>query len=130
MGRFRFDGPGAASFLDSIVSRRVTNIKPDQIRYGLITNDDGGILDDVLVYHLVDHDGSPFHFMVVNAGNRDKINEWLAPRLAKANDVTFTDQSLDTAMIAVQGPAAVELADGLCDLKVSEIPYYLSLIHI
>ena len=54
MGRFRFDGPGAAEFLDGLVTRRVTDMRPGQIRYGLVTNDAGGSLDDVRGYPLGD----------------------------------------------------------------------------
>src|SRR5262245_39870366 len=52
MGRIRFAGPQAAQFLDDIVTRRVIGMRPGQVRYALVTNDSGGILDDVLVYHV------------------------------------------------------------------------------
>ncbi len=123
MGRFRFDGPDAGTFLDRLVTRRVTNLKPNQIRYGLMTNEQGGILDDVLIYYLVDHDGTPFHWMVVNAGNRQKIIDWLQPHLAQSN-VHFTDETRSTAMISVQGPLAVPLAAQLMDLPLADLPYY------
>src|SRR5688500_7708318 len=50
MGRLQSPGDGAAAFLDSVVTRRVADLKPNQIRYGLVCNSEGGILDDVLVY--------------------------------------------------------------------------------
>ena len=50
MGRLQFSGPNVAQFLDSIVTRRVDDLKPGQVRYALVCNEDGGILDDVLVY--------------------------------------------------------------------------------
>ena len=128
MGRFRFDGPAAAEFLDGIISRRVTNLKPDQIRYGLVTNEAGGILDDVLVYHLVDHDGQAYHALVVNAGNREKIASWINDRLANASgapcDVRFKDETVGTVMIAVQGPKAIGIADQLADIALGDLPYY------
>src|SRR5690606_27236566 len=52
MGRFRFDGEGAAKFLDRLVTRRVVDMEPGQIRYALMCNERGGVLDDVLVYCL------------------------------------------------------------------------------
>ena len=73
MGRLRFDGAGAAAFLDSLVTRSVPNLKPGQIRYSLMTNEQGGILDDVLVYCLSDSAGGTYYVLVVNAGNREKI---------------------------------------------------------
>ena len=73
MGRFRFHGPGCEPFLDSVVTRRVAGMKPGRIRYALVTDEAGGILDDVLVYHLpAARSGSTFE-MVVNASNRQKI---------------------------------------------------------
>src|SRR3954447_10079124 len=73
MGRIRFDGPGAAKFLDGSVTRSVADQAPGRIRYGLVTNETGGILDDILVYHLHDAAGGSYYLMVVNASNREKI---------------------------------------------------------
>src|SRR5262245_23955873 len=66
MGRLAFFGSTVAQFLDSIDTRRVIDLKPNQIRYGLICNGDGGILDDVLMYGS-EGEGRPYT-MVVNAG--------------------------------------------------------------
>jgi aminomethyltransferase len=115
MGRLRFDGTGAAAFLESLVTRRVSDMRPGRIRYALVTNDAGGILDDVLVYHLSDAAGQPYHLLVVNAGNRIKIIDWITPRLAAAGNVCMTDVTDDRAMISLQGPQALELAQALCD---------------
>ena len=84
MGRLRFDGVGAAAFLDSLVTRRVADQKPGQVRYALVTNDQGGILDDVLVYHLADAAGGTYWLMVVNASNRKKIIAWVHEQLGAA----------------------------------------------
>ena len=84
MGRLRFTGPGAQSFLDSIVTRRVTDMQSGQVRYALVTNDQGGVLDDVLVYHLPHVEGGTYFGMVVNASNREKIVHWLDDHLGPA----------------------------------------------
>ena len=105
MGRLEFAGDRALSFLDRLVTRRVANMKPGQIRYSLITNEQGGILDDILVYHLQRRDGTPRIMMVVNASNRDKIVAWLQQHQRAAEQVTIRDLTMETAMIAVQGPA-------------------------
>ncbi len=127
MGRLRFFGPDAARFLDASVTRRVTDMRPGQIRYGLVCNDRGGILDDVLVYRLVaddqaDDDTATFQ-VVVNASNRAKIVEWFGRRLpdyaTRLDDVTTS-----TAMIAVQGPLAVRLVTPLVDCDLSTMRYY------
>ncbi len=124
MGRLRFDGPGAAPFLDSIVTRRVTDQTSGQIRYALVTNESGGILDDVLVYHLADAGGGSYWLMVVNASNRQKIVDFIEPRLQEASNVVMADVTLDWAMIAVQGPRAIELAQPLVEAKITDLKYY------
>jgi aminomethyltransferase len=124
MGRLRFDGAGAGAFLDSVVTRRVVDAPVGRIRYALVTNDRGGILDDVLVYHLADNTGKSYWLMVVNAGNRAKIVDWLTPRLAKASDVRMTDATRDWAMIAVQGPRAIEFMEPLVDADLPLMKYY------
>src|SRR5437868_3457141 len=77
MGRLELFGPDAATFLDALVTRRVTDMKPGQVRYSLVCDQEGGILDDVLVYRpaanpLIDHEAPAFR-VVVNASNRAKI---------------------------------------------------------
>ena len=125
MGRLRFDGPGAAAFLDRVVSRRVTDMKPGRVRYGLVTNDAGGILDDILTYHLSDAAGGSYYLLVVNAGNRAKIASWLSDRLAAAPDTWFTDVSSDWGMIAVQGPRALALSQPFVEgVELSAMKYY------
>jgi aminomethyltransferase len=122
MGRFRFDGVTAGTFLDSLVTRKVASLKDGQVRYGLVVNEAGGILDDVLVYKLTDHDGRPYHAMVVNAGNREKIARVVQAHLP--GDVEFADMTLETAMIAVQGPRAVALAKQFLDIDLPGMKYY------
>jgi aminomethyltransferase len=124
MGRLRFDGPGATGFLDSLVTRRVTDQQPGQVRYSLVTAEDGGILDDVLVYRLADAGGGSYWLMVVNASNRTKIVDFIEPRLPLASDVLFTDVTHDWAMIAVQGPRASALVQPLVELALDSLKYY------
>ncbi len=124
MGRLRFDGAEAADFLDRLTTRRVSDLKPGRIRYSLIANEAGGILDDVLVYRLQDAADQPYFVVVVNASNRQKILDWLRPRLAVAPEVHLTDVTRDWAMIAVQGPRALELAQPLLDAELTAMKYY------
>ncbi len=132
MGRLRFVGSWAAAFLDSVVTRRMTDLPVGQIRYGLVTNDAGGILDDVLVYHLAapvdispgDPNDDTHYIMVVNAGNREKIVGWLTERLAGRDDVRMEDLTQIFSMIAVQGPLAQQLLQPLVDDDLSNLAYY------
>jgi aminomethyltransferase len=102
MGRLVFEGTGAAAAIERIFTNSLSDMKLGQVRYGLVCNEAGGILDDVLVYRLPD-----FWLMVVNASNRTKIVEWARKHLGPG-DVTLTDRTFDWAMIAVQGPRSVE----------------------
>jgi aminomethyltransferase len=128
MGRLRFDGPGAAKLLDRLLTRRVVGLKPGVIRYSLMTNEVGGILDDVLVYHLHDADEKPFHLLVVNASNRAKIVDWIQPYVRAAGDVHFQDQTIETAMIAVQGPHALAALQPLVEMSLDAMRYYTGLV--
>lgn len=115
MGRLQFFGPNVGQFLDSICTRRVVDMKRHQVRYSLVCNAAGGILDDVLVYAGVP--GEPGAYtMVVNASNREKIVDWLRAQHSawsnwseKDDQLSFRDNTRRTAMFAVQGPKALEL---------------------
>ena len=115
MGRLRFSGPGAAAFLDALVTRRVADMSPGQIRYALVTNDSGGILDDVLVYRLPAADRAPRCRGAVSPAGRQRQQSaedceldrsQVARPMRTSRSVDVTD---DPAMIAVQGPRAVEV---------------------
>ncbi len=126
MGRLRFTGPASGSFLDNLVTRRITDMKVGQVRYGLMTNEAGNILDDVLVYRLATATGDreDYHLLVVNASNREKILTWIAPHLANEPEVQLADLTLDTAMIAVQGPRAIDLVQPLTETDLTAMKYY------
>jgi aminomethyltransferase len=133
MGRLIFTGPNALSFLDSLVTRRVSDQAVGQVRYGLLTNNAGCALDDILVYSIPASEGSEksvmgpneaYHLMVVNARNREKALAWIKPRLAATTGVTMTDVTTDVAMIAVQGPKANELVAKLAGHDPATLKYY------
>jgi len=124
MGRLTFEGLGACEFLDSILSRNIAVIKPGQIRYSLLTNDNGGIVDDLLVGLLAREGDEPYYFVVVNASNREKDLAVFREHLASASDVTMKDLTMDWAMIAVQGPKSVELLQPFLSADLSTIKYY------
>ena len=125
MGRLYFSGVRVDQFLDQLTTRRVADVEPGKIRYSLMTNDDGGILDDVLVYHLTDLDGKPFHMMVVNASNRSKIVAWIHSRSELAGaGFELDDRTTRTAMIAIQGPKANQAVAQISETDPESLPYY------
>jgi aminomethyltransferase len=111
MGRLVFEGSAALDAIQRVFTNDAATMKMGQVRYGLICNEQGGILDDVLVYRPPD-----FWLMVVNASNRVKIVNWIQKRLGPG-DVTLTDRTFDWAMIAVQGPRAIETNADAARLK-------------
>jgi aminomethyltransferase len=123
MGRLRFSGPDAAHWIDRLVTRRASKLGPGQIVYALATNSQGGILDDVLVYRLSDLGGAPYYLMVVNASNREKIVAWINSHRG-SEDATFDDVTQQWAMIAIQGPRAIELAAPLVEANIAGMKYY------
>jgi len=125
MGRLLFKGPDAAAFVDSLVTRKTDDMPPGRARYALVTNQQGGILDDVLVYHLTDGSGTSYRMMVVNAGNREKILHWIDQhRPAFNGDVSVSDATRDWAMIALQGPLSQELLAPLTPADLDAMRYY------
>ncbi len=122
MGRLRFEGLGAGVFLAELVTRRVADMELGQIRYSLVTNDRGGVLDDVLVGYYHDPYGQPLYVVVVNASNRQKIVDWvrahLPPERAQkpGHEVIFTDVSAVWAMFAIQGPKSLQVLQRLVDV--------------
>jgi aminomethyltransferase len=128
MGRIRFDGDQSELLLDHLLTRRVSDLPIGGVRYGLICNADGGVLDDVLVSHLETPSQKRFHLLVVNASNREKILKWLTPHLADFPTVTVSDRTELTAMIAVQGPKAMEVCKRLFRFDPSRLKYYRATI--
>ncbi len=125
MGRLFFSGEHVDLFLDQLTTRRVAGAEPGKIRYSLITNAEGGILDDILVYHLPGLEGAdPYHMMVVNASNREKIVHWLRSNASLAPGVSFQDRTTETAMIAIQGPLANQAIAKISDVDPASLPYY------
>ena len=124
MGRLRFDGPRADQLLDHLLTRRVLDMQTGQVRYSLVCNEEGGILDDVLVSCLESPSGKNYFLLVVNASNRAKIVQWLKPHLADFPDVEFHDVTDATAMIAAQGPKAIEACKALLPASALTLGYY------
>jgi aminomethyltransferase len=120
MGRLSFTGPDALDLLQHVCTNNAATMKDWQARYSLVCNEQGGILDDVLVYRW------PYGWaMVVNASNREKIVAWLNQH-KRALNVTVTDQTLDTCMIAVQGPKALAICTGLTEIDAGQLKYYFA----
>jgi aminomethyltransferase len=102
MGELEVEGPRARELLQAALSNDLDRIGPGQAQYTLLTNQHGGIVDDLIVYEL-----EPERFLlIVNASNREADFEWLHERELPGAEVR--DVSDDFALLAVQGPRALE----------------------
>lgn len=117
MGRLEFEGEGAESFLSTFLSANLTVLKIGRGKYNFICNEDGGIIDDAMVYRTDDQS----FLLVINAGNAEVDMEWINPLVAKSTGFSMNVVTNETAMIAIQGPKAVEIIDGLSNGEASNI---------
>jgi aminomethyltransferase len=110
MGELHVEGPNATELLQSLLSNDLGRIDDGEAQYTLLTNERGGIVDDLIAYRI-----SSFHYLlVVNAGNREAAYGWLKEREIRGSEVR--DASDEYALLAVQGPRTIERL-GLADAK-------------
>src|SRR3954464_15327868 len=121
MGRLSFGGPGAPGLIQAVWTNDAGTMNDFQVRYARACNENGGVHDDVLVYRW------PYGWaMVVNASNRAKIVAWLEQHKGD-RDVRVIDQTESTAMLAVQGPRALEVCQGLFAHDPGQLKYYFAI---
>ena len=113
MGRFAVDGPDARALLDWTHTADVGDAMPEgRARYGLLCNEDGGVIDDAIVYRL----GEERFMIIANAANAERVFGWLERwRGERFPRATLTDRTADVAMIALQGPNATAIASRVSD---------------
>jgi aminomethyltransferase len=102
MGELEVEGPRAHDLLQGALSNDLDRIAPGEAQYTLLTTEDGGIVDDLIAYRL----GEFSYLLIVNASNREADYAWLKEREIPGSDVR--DVSDDCALLAVQGPRAIE----------------------
>jgi glycine cleavage system T protein (aminomethyltransferase) len=105
MGELEVEGPRAREFLQSTLSNDLDRIGPGKAQYTLLTNEEGGIVDDLIVY---ERDPERF-LLIVNASNREADSRWLRER--EISGVAVRDVSDEYALLAVQGPRSLERLD-------------------
>jgi aminomethyltransferase len=121
MGELAVTGPGAADALDYALTGNLGALAPGRARYTVICADDGGVLDDLVVYRL-----APEEFMIVaNAANAPAVFALLSDRAAKL-DAVVADRGDDYALIAIQGPRSAAILGPLTDADLTQVKYYAS----
>ncbi len=102
MGELEVEGPHAHELLQGLLSNDLDRIEPGQAQYTLLTNEQGGIIDDLIAYKL-----DPFRYLlIVNASNTEADYRWLKEREIRGSEVS--DRSAEYALLAVQGPRTFE----------------------
>ncbi len=124
MGEIFVSGPGALELVQHITINDAAKLVPGKAQYSAMCYEDGGIVDDLLVYCLSDGAGTtnPEFMLVVNASNIDKDREWIL-RNNHAGAVV-EDRSGEIALLALQGPKSVEILQKLTSIALDSIPFY------
>jgi aminomethyltransferase len=121
MGELSVTGPGAGAALDYALVGAMSALRPGRARYTMICAEDGGVIDDLIVYRLAEAE----YLIVANAANAATVGRALAERAA-SYEAVVTDRTADYALIALQGPHAARILAPLTDTDLSEIKYYAS----
>ncbi len=119
MGEFFISGPEALELLQKIMVNDASKLKTGKAQYTCMCYEDGGIIDDVIVYQLSDE---PEYMIVANASNMEKDWEWINKQ--NTFDAKVVNKSDETALLAVQGPKSLETLQKLTDLNLADIGFY------
>src|SRR5690554_2490616 len=118
MGEFYIRGAGALALIQKVCSNDASKLIEGKIQYACLPNQEGGIVDDLLVYRI----GAEEYLLVVNASNIEKDWDWISSH----NDTgaELENVSADISLLAVQGPKAAEALQSLTKVNLSEMGYY------
>jgi aminomethyltransferase len=121
MGEIEIRGHDALALVQRITTNDASKLQDNQVQYSALLNDEGGILDDLLVYRL----NQEYFMLVVNAGTTESDFEWIRSHVGSAN-VEVHNTSSAFALLALQGPHAEGILQPLTDHMLDRIPYYWS----
>lgn len=119
MGEVTVKGKDAERYVQHIFTNDVSKIEPGQILYGMMCYDNGGTVDDLLVYKMAVND----FFLVINAANIDKDWQWMQEN-AKGFDIELVNRSEDYGQVAVQGPNAETVVEEVLGLECKDLTFY------
>lgn len=119
MGEFFVSGEDALALVQSITSNDASRLHIGKAQYSCITNDTGGIVDDLIVYRIDENE----YMMVVNAANIEKDWNWISSKNTFSN-ATLENKSEEYSLLAIQGPKAVEAMQSLTKEYLFEIKFY------
>jgi len=119
MGEFLVSGAKAFDLLQYICSNDISKINIGKAQYNYFPNEKGGIVDDLIVYRLKETE----YLLVVNASNIDKDWNWVEKHNSNFGAL-LENKSEETALLAIQGPKAIEAMQKLTSIALAELPYY------
>jgi len=119
MGEVTVKGADAERYVQHIFTNDVSKIEAGQILYGMMLYDNGGTVDDLLVYKMAEND----FFLVINAANIDKDWEWMQKQ-AEGFNIELLNRSEDYGQIAVQGPNAETVVEEVLGIACKELTFY------
>lgn len=119
MGEFWVKGPKALDLIQKVTSNDASKLFDGKVQYSCLPNNDGGIVDDLLVYRF----GEEEYFLVVNASNIDKDWNWIQ-QFNQEIGAEMTNVSDDYSLLAIQGPLALKAMQKLTDMNVVDMEYY------
>lgn len=120
MGEFRVLGPEAPALLQYLLVNHVARMPVSKVLYSPMCNEEGGVIDDLLVYRQGEED----FLLVVNASNTEKDWHHISQVQKNFPKASLVDESSSTSLLAIQGPKAQEILQGLTDLNLDDIKYY------
>lgn len=118
MGEFFVRGQEALNLIQKVTINDASTLSPGKAQYSAMCYEDGGIVDDLLVYRLADQE----YMLVVNASNIEKDWEWISAQ--NSMGAALENRSDETALLALQGPKSAEILQNLTDLDVSAVKFY------
>lgn len=118
MGEFCLKGDGVLNLLQALTSNDVSKLTDGKVQYSCLPNDQGGIVDDLLVYRWKENE----YYLVVNASNIEKDWNWISSR--NTFGVEMENMSEDMCLLAVQGPNALATIQKLTELDLNSMEYY------
>ncbi|ARD46809.1 glycine cleavage system aminomethyltransferase GcvT [Sporosarcina sp. P33] len=124
MGEVFVSGSGALDYLQKLVTNDVSKLKISQAQYTVMCNEQGGTIDDFLIYKLEDER----YLLVVNASNIEKDVAWMEKQ--KSENVVIDNQSSNYALLALQGPLAEQVLQKLTDEPLEEIKFFRFKDHV